>query len=72
MVRLIKSLQQNAEFGENRPAHREHRSKKGRNRIWKIKSDAFLKFKDKKRDLKEGVDKKSLRFIEKEYNIKLY
>jgi hypothetical protein len=51
MARVIKALQQNAEWGENRPAHREHRSKRGRNKMWKIKSEAFLKYKRKKMDM---------------------
>lgn len=71
MARRIKSLQQNADWGENRPAHREHRSKKGRNRIWKIKSEAFFKFKEKKEDLKLSYEDKLLLFKNRRYRIKL-
>lgn len=69
MARVYKSLLQNADWGENRQAHREHRSKKGRNQIWKIKSEAFRMFKQQKEELKWGVDKKSLRLIKNKYKI---
>ncbi len=69
MARRIKSLLFNAEFGENRVAHREHRSKRGRNRINKENSGAFYKYKKKKEDLMYGVDKKSLRYLKNRYKI---
>ena len=70
MVRVIKSLQQNVDWGENRPAHREHRSKRGRKPLAYHKSDAFLKFKAKKEGMKLSYEDKLLLFKNRKYRIK--
>jgi hypothetical protein len=48
MARRIKSLRFNLPFGKDVPSHREHRSKRGRNKINKSDNPAFLLYKKKK------------------------
>lgn len=69
MVRRIKALQQNAEFGENRPAHREHRSKKGRNRLFRASNGAFFEYKKKKQVQEQDFDTSSLQFLNNNFKI---
>lgn len=70
MARRIKSLQQNAKWGENRPGHREHRSKRGRNCWNKGSSEAYFKFKRKKEELSLSFEDKLLLFKNRKYRIK--
>lgn len=69
MARIIRSLQHNVDWGENRPAHREHRSKRGRNRMFKLRNEKYWKFKKQKEALIHGFDEKSLRYIREHYKI---
>lgn len=69
MARRVKSLHFNLGDGESIPFHREHRSKKGRNRWNKADSPAYLKKKRKLELLKAGVDRYSLRLFKRRYKI---
>ncbi len=62
MARRIKSLLQNDSFPEKGHPHREHRSKKGRNKRNRSTTDATYLYKRKKEALKHDIDEKSLRF----------
>ena len=66
----VKSLLFNADWGENRQAHRIHRSKCGRNRRDKETNEAFWKFKRKKIDLSTDWEVKSLLYKNSRYRIK--
>ncbi len=69
MARRQKSLHFNLQEGENVIFHREHRSKRGRNRWNKSSTDIFYKKKREMDELRQGVDKKSLQYIQMKYKI---
>lgn len=71
MARRKKSLHHNLQDGENVVFHREHRSKRGRNKINKADSDIFFKNRREKNEARQGVDKKTLRYLQKRYNISI-
>lgn len=69
MARRQKALHFNLKFGENVVFHREHRSKKGRNKINRANNEIFYKRKRLLEEMKQGVDKYSLRLIRERYKI---
>lgn len=69
MARRQKALHFNLKEGENVSFHREHRSKRGRNRVDRDNSPKFYAWRRKKEELKQGVDKYSLRLLKESYKI---
>jgi len=69
MAREKKSLQQNKKWGEDRQKHREHRSKRGRNKMFRDDSPIFLNKRKHLEEVKAGVDKYSLRLLRNRYKI---
>jgi hypothetical protein len=67
--RRKRSLHFNLKEGENVIFHRDHRSKKGRNRMNMDKTELSFRYKKKKEELKYGVDKNSLRYLKNRYKI---
>ena len=70
MARRNKALLQNADFGENRQAHREHRSKKGRKKLFKASNGAFYLYKMKKEAQENDFDDYPLPFCKRKGKIK--
>ena len=60
MAREIKSILFNLEYGKDVRRHRDHRSKRGRNRWNKETNEAFYKFKRKKIELSTDSEVKNL------------
>lgn len=69
MARQKKSLHFNLQEGENVVFHREHRSKKGRNKMNRDNREVYYKKKKEREELKWGVDKESLRYIHERYRL---
>lgn len=69
MARRQKALHFNLKYGENVVFHREHRSKKGRNRLNRADNEFYYKKKRHLEELKQGVDKYTLRLLRQRYKI---
>lgn len=69
MQRRKKSLHHNLQEGENVVFHHEHRSKRGRNKMFRADNEIYHRFQKEKEELKYGVDKKSLRFLRNRYKV---
>lgn len=71
MARRVRSLHFNLQEGENVVFHRDHTSKRGRDRSHRDNNEVYYEFKRKKLELKQGVDKKTLRYLKNQYNISI-
>lgn len=63
MARRIKSLHFNLQDGENIPFHREHRSKKGRNKPNHSTNEYYFQYKMKKKGLDNKREKNKLALL---------
>ena len=69
MARRYRALHFNLQEGENVVFHREHRSKKSRSKMFRPSSDLFHRKKREMEEIKQGVDKRSLRLLRNRYKI---